>query len=160
MSLEPQIMEEVTAEEATAKAAALEAKREAKREAAKRFTERKAQEKAERIEKATKLIEKLKAEKLWDKLGAEYQEFLTKLVTVAPNSGVASSSTFAKLFGATPKVGDKVTLLQAFERTFKGQSDIDRLIRTKWAQAGIVVKYTQDAKDIFKSVYEITALPQ
>lgn len=156
MSLEPQIMEETV----EAKAEALEAKREAKREAAKRFTERKAQEKAERIEKATKLIEKLKAEKLWDKIGAEYQEFLTKLATATPNSGVASSSTFAKLFGATPKVGDKVTLLQAFERTFKGQSDIDRLIRTKWAQAGITIKYTQDAKDIFKSVYEITALPQ
>ena len=140
-------------------AEAVEAKKEAKREAAKRFTERKAQEKQERIEKSSKLIEKLKKENLWDKIGAEYQEFLTKLATANPNSGAASNSTFNKMFGATPKVGDKVTLLQAFERTFKGQADIDRLVRTKWAEAGIEVKYTADTKDVFKSVYEIVKLP-
>ena len=142
-----------------AAAEAVEAKKEAKREAAKRFTERKAQEKQERIEKSSKLIEKLKKENLWDKIGAEYQEFLTKLATANPNSGAASNSTFNKMFGATPKVGDKVTLLQAFERTFKGQADIDRLVRTKWAEAGIEVKYTADTKDVFKSVYEIVKLP-
>lgn len=144
---------------AAAEAEAVEAKKEAKREAAKRFTERKAQEKQERIEKSSKLIEKLKKENLWDKIGAEYQEFLTKLATANPNSGAASNSTFNKMFGATPKVGDKVTLLQAFERTFKGQADIDRLVRTKWAEAGIEVKYTADTKDVFKSVYEIVKLP-
>lgn len=155
-ALEPQ----VTGKAMEAEAADLEAKREAKREAAKRFTAKKAAEKQERVEKATKLIEKLKAEKLWDKIGAENQEFLTKLTTVSSGNGATSNSTFSKMFGATPKVGDKVTLLQAFERTFKGQADIDRLIRTKWLQSGIEVKYTLDKNDIFKSTYEIVKLTQ
>lgn len=157
MTNNPSVVNKSVDVEAAAKE--LEARKEAKREAAKRFTERKAQEKQERIEKSSKLIEKLKNEKLWDKIGAEYQEFLTKLATASNGSNASSNSTFNKMFGATPKVGDKVTLLQAFERTFKGQADIDRLVRTKWADNGIEVKYTADTKDVFKSVYEIVALP-
>lgn len=170
MSLEPQIMNEArpidedvrpeAVRGVAVSAEALEARKAAKREAAKRFSEKKAAEKTERVEKATKLIAKLKAEKLWEKIGKENQEFLDKLATVSNNSGIASTSTFTMMFGADVKVGSKVTLLQAFERTRKGQNEIDRLVRSKWAQKGIVVKYTRDDKDIFKSTYEVMELPQ
>lgn len=158
MSLEPQIMDDVDG--MGAEAEALEARKEAKREAAKRFTERKAKEKAERIEKSAKLIDLLKKENVWDKLPDEYKDFLTKLSTASSNSGIATTSTFALMFGADAKVGTKVTLRQAFERTFKGQNDIDRLVRTKWLQKGIEVKYTVDSKDIFMSTYEIVKMPK
>ena len=166
MSLEPQIMDEarpMVADEdvvdVAVSAETLEARKAAKREAAKRFSEKKAAEKSERVEKANKLIDKLKAEKLWEKIGKENQEFLDKLATVSNNSGIASTSTFTMMFGADVKVGSKVTLLQAFERTRKGQNEIDRLMRSKWMQKGIIVKYTRDDKDIFKSTYEVMELP-
>ena len=161
MSLEPQIMDAERPEVTKAMSAEkLESMRVAKREAAARFTKRKAEEKAERLEKSAKLIEQLKKEKMWDRIGPELQDFLTKMSTASANSGAASNSTFSKLFGNAPKVGDKVTLIQCFERTRKGQSEIDRLVRTKWAGNGIEIKYTPDEKDIFKSVYEIVKLPQ
>lgn len=155
----PQVADEATTEAMAKMTEAVEARKAAKREAAKRFSEKKAAERLERVEKAKKFIEKLKAEKLWEKIGKDNQEFLDKLATVSNNNGIASTSTFTMMFGADVKVGSKVTLLQAFERTRKGQNEIDRLVRSKWLQKGIIVKYTRNDKDIFKSTYEVMELP-
>lgn len=127
-----------------------------KREAAARFKENKKKEKAERIEGARALVDEMKGAGLYDRLSASAQEFLNSLAN--PASGNAgTSSTFTALFGANPKVGDKVTLIEAFQRTLKGKANIDSYIK-KWAEKGTVVSFQQDSADIRNSVYVIEQL--
>lgn len=56
-----------------------------------------------------------------------------------------------KLFGNTPKVGDKVTAMKIFEDTGKGFSEMRQLMK-KWEKQGIVVTFDAGSKSyIIKS---------
>lgn len=60
------------------------------------------------------------------------------------------SSTFGKpviykLFGNTPKVGDKITALKVFEDTGKGFSEMRQLMK-KWEKQGITVAFDDASK--------------
>lgn len=50
-----------------------------------------------------------------------------------------------KLFGNTPKVGDKITALKVFEDTGKGFSEMRQLMK-KWEKQGIVVNFDEASK--------------
>lgn len=62
----------------------------------------------------------------------------------------SSSASFGKpviyrLFGNTPKVGDKITALKVFEDTGKGFSEMRQLMK-KWEKQGIVVNFDEATK--------------
>ncbi len=146
------------AEAGTAKSEAekLAAFKASKAEAAKRFKEKRAAEKAERIEKSKKLIAALQKQGVWDKLSAEDRAFLEGLAV--PTSAVAgSTSLFNVIYGASPKVGDKKTLMEIFQLTQKGKSQIDAKVKD-WAKDGKVVTCKIDANNILNSVYVIEKL--
>lgn len=53
---------------------------------------------------------------------------------------------FYKLFGDTPKIGDKITALKVFETTGKGFAEMKSLMR-KWTEKqGITVEYDDKTK--------------
>lgn len=133
-----------------AKIAEIKAK---KAQAAKDWKERKEKEAVERQQNAQKLIKLLEDKKV--QLTPELSAFLNGIAN--PKKGSASvSSVFTQLFGASPKVGDKVTLKQAFERTFKSGAELKRLTKA-WAEKGIVVKFAQ-AANLLDSTYTIEKL--
>lgn len=50
-----------------------------------------------------------------------------------------------KLFGNTPKVGDKITAMKIFEDTGKGFSEMRQLMK-KWEKQGITVAFDEASK--------------
>jgi len=80
-------------------------------------------------------------------LTSEEQKAL-ELLTRAPGSGVAHSfgkPIIYRLFGDQPKIGNKVTALEVFERTGKGFQEIKQQIR-KWGEKGTKVVYDTTTK--------------
>ena len=65
---------------------------------------------------------------------------------------------FYKLFGLDPKVGDCVTILDAFNRTLKGVTQINDHIN-KWRKKGIVVEYFHDTAIPAMSRYILREFP-
>ena len=62
---------------------------------------------------------------------------------------------FTKIFGATPKVGDSVTLQDVFTKTLKGADKMSQMIK-KWSSSNTaVVEYVHNATDPIKSQYVI-----
>lgn len=137
---------------ATVDAAKLAQLKEKKKEAAKLWKERKDKEAAERVEAAKKLIKFLADKKV--ELPADLSAFLNGVAnpTVRTVSG-GSNSLFNKAFGAAPKVGDKVTLLDFMKNTLKSKAEFDRYIKI-WAEKGIVIEFVP-AKNMLESTYEI-----
>lgn len=129
--------------------------KEAKKAAAQRFKERKAEEKTARIEGAKKIIDELQASGVYDGLSAESKSFLNGLVAPAARSG-GTSSLFTALFGAHPKVGDSITLNDAFQKTLKGKANLDFYVK-RWAEKGIIVTFHQN-DNILESTYVIDAI--
>lgn len=129
--------------------------KEQKKLAAERFKERRAAEKKERHEKAVAFVQYIKDQKIYDKLSADLKSFVDGLVVEKKASG--NGGLFAALFGAAPKVGDSITLRKAFELTTKGKSTLDFYVK-RWAEKGIVVKYTANAANILDSTYTIEKL--
>lgn len=127
----------------------------AKSEAAKRFKERRAEEAKERVENAQKLIEQLKNQKVWEKLSKEAHEFLESLATVKVNNS-GNGGLFQQLFGDNPKVGDSITLIDAFNKTFKGLAPLQKYCKV-WAEKGTIVEFKQAAK-MQDSTFTIKAL--
>lgn len=66
---------------------------------------------------------------------------------------------FNKVFGAEPKVGDKVTLQDVFNKTAQGSGKMHSSIK-RWAEKGIVVDYIPDEKEPVKSVYVIKEMKE
>ena len=63
-------------------------------------------------------------------------------------AGTASTfgkPTIYKLFGNTPKVGDKITALKVFEDTGKGFAEMRQLMK-KWSNQDIVVNFDEASK--------------
>jgi len=133
-----------------------------KLEALKRFKERRASAAKKAYEDALKLRDELVKAQLMDKLSAEMKEFVLSLCKDPAErkaaGGFGGPSVFSVLFGASPKVGDKVTLEQAFAKTFKGKSTLDVWVR-RWAEKGIVVDVLINKDNMMKTEYVIKALP-
>lgn len=151
MEMDP-TAEEPTAEEAAQKLAEFKAK---KRESALAWKEKKNAEKQDRKDKAAKFIEYAKGRGIWDDIPAEYKEFLINLSTDSP--AVSTQSTFTKIFGNTPAVGQKVSLMEVFQKTLKGKAAIDHQLK-QWQEKGIIVSFTENKENIFDSVYTIKSL--
>ena len=134
-------------------------KRVAKREAAKRFLENK-KKKQEEARKAAEALEKeLKDKGLYDKLSQASKDFISSIINPVSHTGFNGTSIFVTVFGANPKVGDKVTLEDIFKKTLKGKASFDAIVAKRWAEKGIVIEYHED-KDILKSTYTIKELPK
>lgn len=127
----------------------------AKKEAAERFRKNRAAKRKAALEAALKLRDELTKAGLFDKLSAESKEYIAELCAVKPATG--GSSVMTQLFGDNPKVGDKVTLEEAFNKTYKGKASIDIIVR-RWEKNGIIIEYTQAPK-MLESTYTIKALP-
>lgn len=89
------------------------------------------------------------------------QKAALDLLTRAPKVGGGGGfgeSIFSKIFGATPTVGQSVTIQDVFQKTFKGVSQMNGLVR-KWAAKGVAqIEYVHNAAEPFKSQYVIKAL--
>lgn len=135
-----------------------EDKRASKREAAKRFLENK-KKKQEEARKAAETLEKeLKDKGLYDKLSQASKDFIASIINPVSHTGFNGTSVYVTVFGANPKVGDKVTLEDIFKKTLKGKASFDAIVK-RWAEKGIIIEYHED-KDILKSTYTIKELPK
>ena len=70
--------------------------------------------------------------------------------------GTYAREDLEKLFGTTPEVGDKVTLMQVFQKTLKSKAEIDRAVKN-WQEKGIIVEFKAAANQL-ESTYEIKKL--
>lgn len=79
-------------------------------------------------------------------------DFLCKEKKAGALGSAFGKPVFYKLFGNTPKIGDKITALKVFEETGKGFAEMRSLMK-KWAdKQGITVVYDDKTKS-----YEIKA---
>lgn len=154
--IEPQVEEGAVVDGAT-EAEKLEKFKASKREAAKRFKERRAKEKADRVEGMKKFIERAQSTGTWDKFTDEEKAFLSGIANPAVSGGFNNESTFTKMFGDAPSVGQKITLREAFEKTLKGKANIDKLVK-EWAEKGTVVTFTPNGSNVLDGIYTIEAL--
>ena len=129
-----------------------------KKEAAKKYAEKKKAQAAARIEAAKKLVEELKKIGAYDKLNKEYQDILMSWTVPQARIVATGSNLFVTIFGEHPKVGDRVTLKEVFNKTLKGEATINTFIKSL-LKKGIVVKYTVNEKNLIESTYEIVSLP-
>ena len=131
------------------KAAELKAKKSA---AAKAWKERKNNEAAERKKTAAELIKYLADKKV--QLPETFSKLLNDIANPSSRSGgTGSSPLFEKLFGFAPKVGDKVTLLEVFQKSYKSKAEIDRYVKI-WAEKGTVITFKPQA-NMLESTYVI-----
>ena len=98
---------------------------------------------------------------LMDKLSAESKAFVASLcvdpsVRKVTSGGV--SSTLTALFGPSPKVGDVITLADAFDKTDKGKSTLEIWIR-KQADKGLVIEVVPN-DNVKLTKYVIKQLPK
>ena len=83
-----------------------------------------------------------------DKVPEELKEvvaFFAKEKKASAGSAAFGKPVIYKIFGNTPKAGDKITALKVFEDTGKGFSDMRQLMK-KWEKQGIVVNYDEASK--------------
>lgn len=140
-----------TNERTAAKIAELKAK---KKEAAKAWKERKDKEAAARKETAAKLIEYLSNKKV--ELPEEFSKLLNDIANPTTHTSGGIGSLFEKLFGSNPQVGQKVTLIEVFNKTYKSKAELDRAVKN-WAEKGIIVEF-KAAPNMLDSTYTITKL--
>ena len=135
----------------------------AKKEAAiARFKENRAKKQKAAYENALKLRDELVKAAMLDKLSATTKEFVLGLCKdptekAKGGGGFGGPSVFSILFGEHPKVGDTLTLEQAFNKTYKGKSTLDLWVK-RWAEKGIEVEFKQASK-MLESTYTIKKLP-
>jgi hypothetical protein len=85
-------------------------------------------------------------------------DLLTKAPRVGGGGGFGGEPIFNKIFGATPKAGDKITIQEVFAKTFKGVSQMNSLVR-KWAAKNVaIVEYVHNEAEPFKSTYTIKSI--
>ena len=135
----------------------------AKKEAAiARFKANRAAKQKAAYENALKLRDELVKGQYLDKLTAPVKEFVLSLckdpAEKKASGGFGGPSVFTLLFGEAPKVGDKITLEQAFNKTYKGKSTLDLWVK-RWAEKGIVVECHVDSAKMLNTTYTIKTLP-
>ena len=147
----------VTAKEAEVKP--VDAKKEAefkarKAAAAKAFAERQAALKADRAEAIKELKALADAKKINLDTMPKTKAWIEKETAVRTGNG--GTSFFNKVFGDSPKVGDKITLLDYMKKTLKAKADLDKAVKG-WAEKGIVVEF-KDAANMLEATYTIVKL--
>ena len=83
-----------------------------------------------------------------DKVPEEIKEavaFFAKEKKAAAGAKSFGKPVIYKLFGNTPKAGDKITALKVFEDTGKGFSEMRQLMK-KWEKQGILVNFDEASK--------------
>lgn len=139
--------------------AALEEKKKRAASAA-RFKAKREEKQKAAYEAALALRDELVKAKLFDNLSDKAKNLVLELCKdPALKRSTGGGGIFAQLFGATPKVGDKVTLEEAFTRTFKGKSTLDYNCK-RWAEKGIIVECEINPTKMLESTYTIKALPE
>ncbi|MDR1390193.1 MAG: hypothetical protein LBJ31_09500 [Treponema sp.] len=132
-----------------------------KLEALKRFKERRAQKVQEAYKEALALRDELVKAGLLDKLTAGSKDFVLGLckdpAEKKVGGGFGGPSVFTLVFGDNPKVGQEVTLEQAFMKTAKGKSTLDVWVR-RWAEKGIVIDVQLNKNDVLQTKYIIKSL--
>lgn len=95
---------------------------------------------------ACKIRDFLKEKKITlpEDLQAE-MDFLTREKKAGGNSAAFGKPVIYKIFGNTPKVGDKVTAMKVFENTGKGFAEMRQLMK-KWEKNGITVAFDEASK--------------
>ena len=143
----------------TAKVDSDKAKRE---EAYRNYKAKRAEKQKAAYENALKLRDELSKAGMLDKLSASVKEFVLSLCKDpserARSGGFGGPSIFSILFGDNPKVGQKITLEEAFNKTYKGKSTLDLWVK-RWADKGIIVECTIDPAKMINSTYTIKSLP-
>lgn len=143
----------------TAKVDSDKAKRE---EAYRNYKAKRAEKQKAAYENALKLRDELSKAGMLDKLSASAKEFVLSLCKDpserAKSGGFGGPSIFSILFGDNPKVGQKITLEEAFNKTYKGKSTLDLWVK-RWADKGIIVECTIDPVKMINSTYTIKSLP-
>lgn len=144
---------------ASKEAADAKAKRD---EAYKAYKAKRAEKQKAAYENGVKLRDELTKAGVMDKLSASAKEFVQSLCTnVTERSklgGFGGPSVFSLLFGDNPKVGQKITLEEAFNKTYKGKSTLDLWVK-RWADKGIIVKCVVDPVKMLNTTYTIESLP-
>lgn len=135
----------------------------AKREEAYRnYKAKRAEKQKAAYENALKLRDELSKAGMLDKLSASAKEFVLSLCKDpserAKSGGFGGPSIFSILFGDNPKVGQKITLEEAFNKTYKGKSTLDLWVK-RWADKDIIVECTIDPVKMINSTYTIKSLP-
>lgn len=140
-----------------AKKALTPEQKEAKKAAAKRHAERVKEISTKRREYGLKAIEELKKLGAYDKLSAQAKEFFDLCTRTQAAQPTGNGGVFELLFGKDAKVGDKISLADAFMKSYKGKASIDSYVR-KWATKGTVVEFVANDKDPVKGEYVIKAI--
>jgi hypothetical protein len=135
----------------------------AKREEAYRnYKAKRAEKQKAAYENALKLRDELSKAGMLDKLSASAKEFVLSLCKDpserAKSGGFGGPSIFSVLFGDNPKVGQKITLEEAFNKTYKGKSTLDLWVK-RWADKDIIVECTIDPVKMINTTYTIKSLP-
>jgi hypothetical protein len=135
----------------------------AKKEAAiARFKANRAAKQKAAYDNALKLRDELVKGQYLDKLTAPVKEFVLSLCKdpseKIKSGGFGGPSVFSLLFGDAPTVGQKITLEEAFNKTYKGKSTLDLWVK-RWAEKGIVVECIVDSAKMLNTTYTIKALP-
>lgn len=139
---------------AAAKDAAKEAEKKAKKnEAAKRHSEKVKSLREQAVEAAKELKQAIK-DNPNVKFGAKLVAWADAVLSGGSNGG--GQNFFNKVFGDSPKVGDKITLMDFMKKTLKGKADFDAYVK-KWAEKGIIVKFDAGS-NMFESTYTIEKL--
>ena len=158
-----QVEGKVTAKPVDAKVEAevkpVDAKKEAefkarKAAAAKAFAERQAALKVDRAEAIKELKALADAKKINLDTMPKTKAWIEKETAV--HTGNGGTPFFNKVFGDSPKVGDKITLLDYMKKTLKAKADLDKAVKG-WAEKGTIVEF-KDAANMLEATYTIVKL--
>lgn len=130
--------------------------KEQKAAAAKKFKEKKAAEKLDNQAMAKTVIDWLTKEGKWEKFDEKAKATLTRLANPTTGAGSSGSSFFNKVFGDSPKVGDKIKLIDYLKNTMRAKADLDKYVK-EWAKKGTIVEFKQEA-NMLESTYTIKAI--
>lgn len=137
-------------------AAKLEEFKVKKAAAAKAFNERQAAIKAERVEAIKELKALADAKKINLDTMPKTKAWIEK-ETAVRTSGGSGNNFFNKVFGDSPKVGDKITLIEYMKKTLKAKADLDKYCK-QWAEKGIVVEFKDNPANMLEATYTIVKL--
>lgn len=91
--------------------------------------------------------------------GVEVPDYVYAFVDDIANPVVHNTHTgvfFAKVFGASPRVGDSITVGEYLQKTFEAKAKLDMYVK-KWAKNGVVVDVVNKS-NLIETVYTIKKL--
>lgn len=137
-------------EEFSAEESVVEDKQQRRAASLARYKEKKEQDRVDTANAIAMAIRAMKDAGTWETLCAKDRDILIKHSTVNNDNSIV-----AKLFGREYKVGDVITLGQAFRLTMKGKAELDKKFAEWEKKEGIKIEYKEDLDDVFNSTYTI-----